>query len=138
MPISNDDSMKTPPTSTVRRLLVVDDSPDAALMLSMLLQLMGHDVRVAHDGPSALEMAESFKPMMVFLDIGMPGMDGCEVAVRMRKLPGLESAVLAALTGWGQEEDRERTSQAGFDLHLVKPLDPKVLEGILRELPGDR
>lgn len=116
------------------RLLVVDDNRDAALSLSMLLRLQGHDVRVSHDGNSALAMAANFRPDMIFLDIGMPGMDGYEVARRIRKIPELEHVVLAALTGWGQLEDRRRTEAAGFDHHLVKPPEPKVIEGLLAEL----
>ncbi|MEX2173416.1 MAG: PAS domain S-box protein [Pirellulaceae bacterium] len=116
------------------RLLVVDDNQDAAISLAMLLRLQGHEVRVAHDGPAALEVATSYRPNMVFLDLGMPGMDGYEVARRLRGSPGLEKTVLAALTGWGQQEDRRRTAAAGFDHHLVKPLEPKALESLLAEL----
>ena len=101
----------------------------------MLLRLQGHQVRVAHDGPAALEMVEVYRPEMVFLDIGMPGMDGYEVARRLRRQPGLESVQLAALTGWGQQEDRRRTAEAGFDHHLVKPVEPAALEGLLARLP---
>jgi signal transduction histidine kinase/CheY-like chemotaxis protein len=117
-----------------RQLLVVDDNKDAAVSLAMLLRLQGHEVRVAHDGPSALELATSYHPDMVFLDIGMPGMDGYEVARRLRQQPGLENTVLAALTGWGQQEDRRRSKEAGFNHHLVKPLEPKTLEELLVEL----
>src|SRR5688572_21173511 len=100
----------------------------------MLLKLQGHEVRVAHSGPAALEMAKGYFPHAVFLDIGMPGMDGYEVARRMRQQPGLENVVLAALTGWGQEEDRRRTTDAGFNYHLVKPPEPKAVENVLAEL----
>jgi PAS domain S-box-containing protein len=116
------------------RVLVVDDNRDAADSLALLLRLQGHEVRVAHDGPSALELAGSFRPALVFLDLGMPGMDGYEVARRLRKRPGLEKVVLAALTGWGQQEDRHRTAEAGFDRHLVKPPEPKELENLLASL----
>jgi CheY-like chemotaxis protein len=109
----------------------VDDNRDAAVSLATLLRLQGHDVRIAHDGPSALGIASSFLPNLVFLDLGMPEMDGYEVARRMRQHPGLKNVVLAALTGWGQAEDRLRTAAAGFDHHLVKPPDPKTLEGVL-------
>ena len=91
----------------------------------MLLRLQGHEVRVAYSGMAALEMTKTYTPDVVFLDIGMPGMDGYEVARRMRQQPGLEKVVLAALTGWGQQEDRRRTAEAGFDHHLVKPPEPK-------------
>jgi PAS domain S-box-containing protein len=116
------------------RLLVVDDNRDAALTLAMLLRLQGHVVEVAHDGPSALELATSIRPALVFLDIGMPGMDGYEVAHRLRKSPGLEKTVLVALTGWGQEEDRRRTAEAGFDHHLVKPAELRTVAGLLASL----
>lgn len=123
-----------PTASSDHRLLVVDDNEDAAVSLAMLLRLRGHEVRIAHDGPSALAMAKTYLPNLVFLDIGMPGMDGYEVARQMRQHPGLESVVLAALTGWGQQEDRLRTAEAGFDCHLVKPPEPKALESLLDEL----
>jgi PAS domain S-box-containing protein len=116
------------------RLLVVDDNHDAADSLAMMLRLQGHEVRVAHSGPAALEAVEDYAPDVVFLDIGMPGMDGHEVARRMRRQPGLEKVVLAALTGWGQQEDRRRTTEAGFDHHLVKPPEPKAVESVLAQL----
>ena len=116
------------------RLLVVDDNQDAAISLAMLLQLNGHDVRVAHDGATALEMAAEYRPAMIFLDIGMPGMDGYEVARRIRNTPGLEQTVLAALTGWGQQEDFRRTTEAGFDHHLIKPPEAEVVERLLLSL----
>jgi|GEM_PF-209352 len=113
------------------RLLVVDDNQDAGVSLAMLLKLQGHEVRVAHSGPAAMEMMKGYVPHAVFLDIGMPGMDGYEVARWLRQQPGLENVVLAALTGWGQQEDRRRTSAAGFDYHLVKPPEPKAIEEVL-------
>jgi PAS domain S-box-containing protein len=116
------------------RLLVVDDNQDAARSLAMLLRLRGHEVRIAHDGASALAIATSYHPKVVFMDIGMPGMDGYEVARRLREHQGLKSVVLAALTGWGQQEDRRRTAEAGFDYHLVKPADAKTLEDLLDAL----
>jgi len=123
-----------PAAHSGHRLLVVDDNRDAADSLAMLLELQGHEVRVAHSGSAALEMTEAYTPDVVFLDIGMPGMDGYEVARRLRRQPGLEEVVLAALTGWGQQEDRRRTADAGFDHHLVKPPDPKAVESVLAEL----
>ncbi|MGN6547095.1 MAG: PAS domain S-box protein [Aureliella sp.] len=125
-----------PAASGRHRLLVVDDNQDAAISLSILLRMQGHDVRVAHDGPSALKIAKEFRPDLIFLDIGMPGMDGHEVAYRVRTTPGLERTVLAALTGWGQEEDRRRTAEAGFDYHLVKPPEPQALQRLLASLSG--
>jgi PAS domain S-box-containing protein len=123
-----------PAPGSGHRVLIVDDNHDAAISFSMLLRLRGHDVQVAHDGPSALKVATTFRPKMIFLDLGMPGMDGYEVARRVRKAPGLEKTVLAALTGWGQQEDRRRTTEAGFDHHLVKPPEPKAVEKLLADL----
>jgi PAS domain S-box-containing protein len=119
------------------RLLVVDDNDDAATSLAMLLRLRGHDVRIANDGRSALEMALAEVPDVVFLDIGMPEMDGCEVARLMREQSRLSGVVLAALTGWGQQEDRRRTAEAGFDHHLVKPIEPELLEQLLAKARRD-
>ncbi|HVX12382.1 MAG TPA: PAS domain S-box protein [Pirellulales bacterium] len=116
------------------RLLIVDDNHDAANSLGTLLQLQGHHVRIAYSGMATLEIAKEFIPDAVLLDIGMPGMDGYEVAMRLRELPALQNTMLIALTGWGQQEDRRRSAEAGFDRHLVKPLDVKVLHGLLEEL----
>ena len=99
----------------------MDDNAPAADTLAMVLRLEGHEVTVAHDGSSALEQAAAAPPEMALLDLGMPKMDGCELARRFRASPALHNVVLVALTGWGQEEDRRRTKEAGFDLHLVKP-----------------
>ncbi len=120
-----------PPTSPRRRVLVVDDNKDVAQSLAMLLELPGHEVFVAHDGLGALEAAERCQPEVVLLDISLPGMDGYEVARRMRRLPGLKGAVLVALTGWGQEDDRRRSVEAGFDEHMVKPVSLATLQGLL-------
>jgi CheY-like chemotaxis protein len=116
------------------RLLVVDDNHDAAISLATLLRLQGHNVQIAYDGPTALKVAVAIHPDLVFLDLGMPGMDGYEVARRVRQTPGLEHVVLAALTGWGQPEDRRRTADAGFDHHLVKPLDQEQVDNLLASL----
>ena len=114
------------------RVLVVEDNVDGARSLGLLLRLDGHEVRAVHDGPAALVEAAAFRPEVVLLDIGLPrGMDGYEVARRLRQLPGNESAFLVALTGFGQEEDRQRSSAAGFDAHLVKPVNPEVLHDLL-------
>jgi PAS domain S-box-containing protein len=110
-----------------RRILIVDDNADSLEPLERILGLMGHDVRCALDGRSALDIAERFHPELAVLDIGLPGMDGYEVARRMRGLPGLESTVLVALTGYGQHEDRERARAAGFDHHLLKPAMPEAV-----------
>ena len=122
------------PPRSGKRLLVVDDNKDAADSLAMLLRLQGHEVRVAYSGTAAVEMTKTYMPDVVFLDIGMPGMDGYEAARRIREQPGLGKTVLAALTGWGQQEDRRRTAEAGFDHHLVKPPEPKLLEELLADL----
>jgi CheY-like chemotaxis protein len=114
-----------------RRIVVVDDNVDAAESLAMLLRLEGHDVRVAHDGPTALSAVEADPPDLVFLDIGMPVMNGYDVAQWLRQQPGLENLVLVAMTGWGQEEDRRRSKEAGFDHHLVKPVEPEALHKLL-------
>jgi signal transduction histidine kinase len=106
-----------------RRILIVDDNHDALESLATLLNLAGHDARSAADGPTALETAPSFQPEIAVLDIGMPGMDGYELARRMRATPWGKGLVLIALTGWGQDSDRRRSSEAGFDSHWVKPLD---------------
>jgi PAS domain S-box-containing protein len=117
-----------------RRILVVDDNEDAAKSLARLLtRFHGHDVRIAHDGPTALEAAEEFRPEIILLDIGLPGMDGNEVARSIRSLPWGDKVVIIALTGWGQEDDRRRSSEAGFDNHVVKPVDPTLLEQILAD-----
>jgi CheY-like chemotaxis protein/two-component sensor histidine kinase len=116
---------------TGRRILVVDDNVDAAESLAMLLRLEGHDVRVAHDGPAALAAVEADPPELVFLDIGMPVMNGYDVARQLRQRPGPENLILVAMTGWGQEEDRRRSREAGFDHHLVKPAEPAALRQLL-------
>ncbi len=110
-----------------RRVLVVDDNADAALTLQMLLRSLGHQTHVVHDGHAALEAARLFRPEVVLLDIGMPGLDGYEVARRLRAMKGERPLRIVAVTGWGTEADRRRSQEAGFDLHLVKPLDTEEL-----------
>ena len=110
------------------RILVVDDNRDAAESLQMLLSMEGHVVQIAHDGAAALATALSHKPDVVLLDLGLPGMDGYQVARRLRELEGLARVFLVAMTGYGQEEDRRRTEAAGFDHHVVKPADPVALQ----------
>ncbi|HEX4268065.1 MAG TPA: response regulator [Steroidobacteraceae bacterium] len=117
-----------------RRLLVVDDNRDAAESMSMLLQMWGHEVAFAYDGPSALETAQQWRPEAVFLDIGLPGMDGYEVAARLRALPQAKGAVLIAITGYGQDDDRLRSRRAGIDHHLVKPVAPDALRDLIDSL----
>jgi CheY-like chemotaxis protein len=115
---------KSPP----RRVLIVDDNEDAANSLAMLLKLGGHETASVYTAADALTRAPTFKPDVVLLDIGLPGMDGYEVAQQMRELPGLRDIRLVAVTGYGRSEDRIRAREAGFDDHLVKPVDYAVLE----------
>jgi signal transduction histidine kinase/DNA-binding response OmpR family regulator len=118
------------------RILVVDDNRDSALSLAMLLQLAGNEVETAHDGPDALQAAGRFHPDVALLDIGLPRMDGYELARRLRRLPGLKRVRLAALTGYGSEEDRRRSREAGFNYHLVKPIEMETLQTLLANLPA--
>jgi PAS domain S-box-containing protein len=113
------------------RLLVVDDNKDAANSVGMLLQTMGFDVRIDYSGSAAIESAIEFQPHAVFLDIGMPGMDGYEVARRFRQHPQLKDIRLAALTGYGHDSDHHKSQQAGFDIHLIKPIDSSVIREFL-------
>ncbi|MBA4020419.1 MAG: hypothetical protein C0483_24930 [Pirellula sp.] len=117
------------------RILVVDDNREAAETFAAVLRHSGHEVRVAHDGAQAVKLAESVRPDVVFMDLGMPHLNGYEAAEQIRKAPWGENIVLAALTGWGQEEDRRRTTSAGFDFHLTKPAEPSA---VLRILQGVR
>jgi CheY-like chemotaxis protein/anti-sigma regulatory factor (Ser/Thr protein kinase) len=116
------------------RILIVDDNRDAADSLGMLLKYLGADVTTVHDGPAALEALGSYRPSVMLLDIGMPGMDGYELARRTRQQPEGRQVTLIALTGWGQEEDRRRSREAGIDYHLVKPVDPAALQAMLAAL----
>jgi CheY-like chemotaxis protein len=108
-------------TARTFRVLIVDDNIDAAQTLSALLEIAGHQTMVAHDGHQGLRFTEQFNPEVIFLDIGMPGMNGYEVARAVRKAPGRKSVSIVALTGWGTEQDRELSKEAGFDAHLTKP-----------------
>ena len=114
-----------------RRILVVDDNVDGATMLAMMLSFSGHDTQCTFSGPKALEIAVEFNPDVIFLDIGLPGMDGYEVAQRIRANPQLKDIVLVALTGWGSEADRLRSKNAGFDEHLTKPVEPAAFDELL-------
>ncbi len=116
------------------RILVVDDNRDAAETLTILLERMGHEVRRVYDGKSALESMRIWRPSVVFLDIGMPGMDGNEVARRARQQFPDEDTTLVALTGWGQDDDRRRSKEAGFDHHLVKPVELDDLKSLLADI----
>jgi CheY-like chemotaxis protein len=119
------------PTSPRPRVLVVDDNNDAAEMLAEALAVLGCETEVAYDGPSALEAAKRFRPRVVFLDIGLPVMDGYEVARRMRRDSGLLPLRLVAVTGYGQASDRRKARDAGFDEHVVKPIDLDALPDLL-------
>jgi CheY-like chemotaxis protein len=111
----------------------VDDNRDVADSCALLLALTGHDVRAVYDGPTALAEAQAFRPDVVLLDLGMPGMDGFEVARRLRQQPDLKDVALVAMTGWGQEDDRRRTREAGFTQHLTKPVEPETLKEVLAQ-----
>jgi CheY-like chemotaxis protein len=122
---------KAPP----RRVLIVDDNEDAANSLAMILKLGGHETASVYTAVDALQRAADFRPDVVLLDIGLPGMDGYEVAQKMRELPGLRDIRLVAVTGYGRSDDRLRARDAGFDDHLTKPVEFAVLE---RTLAGIR
>lgn len=124
-------SEEAKPTGPSLRMLVVDDNVDAAESLAMLMRASGHDVRTAHDGPTALDLALDYRPNVVLLDIGLPGLDGYEVAKRMRQQPVHQNVVVVAMTGYGKESDRKRAQDAGFDHHLVKPARFEQLQKIL-------
>jgi PAS domain S-box-containing protein len=118
-----------------RRVLVVDDNRDSAESLAMLLSLEGHQTHTAHDGEEAVREAERWGPDVVLLDIGLPRLNGYDAGRRIRDLPGGKAMTLIALTGWGQDEDRRQSTDAGFDGHLVKPVDPDVLQALLARSP---
>ena len=127
----------SPNPAVSRRILVVDDNEDSADALTVLLRLQGHLVESANDGPRALEAAERFQPDVILLDIGMPGMNGYEVCREIRQQPWGAAILLIAQTGWGKDQDRQRTKEAGFDGHLTKPIDHERLEEILADLSVD-
>jgi len=135
---SSNGALKALEPNPTRRVLVVDDNVDAAETLGLVLRFSGHDVRWVNNGPIALEVAEEFLPEAMLLDIGLPGMDGYEVARLVRQLPGLENILLVALTGYGGEEDRRRALEADFDAHLVKPVDADDLPRVLAHIPQKR
>lgn len=114
-----------------RRVLIVDDNHDAAESTALIVGAAGHTVEIAYDGPKALSIAASFKPEVTLLDIGLPGMDGYELAKRLRQLPGMEQALLVAISGYGTEDDRRASEEAGLDCHLIKPVDPDALTRLL-------
>jgi CheY-like chemotaxis protein len=118
----------------VHRILVVDDNLDAARSLAMLLKAAGHQVHTAHTGPTALETASTYRPAVVLLDIGLPEMNGYEVARRIREQPWGRDIVLIAVTGWGQPMDRQQAMEAGFNHHLTKPVELATLTDLLGRL----
>jgi signal transduction histidine kinase/DNA-binding response OmpR family regulator len=121
----------TSPAAAAKRVLIVDDNIDAAETLAMMLELLGQQTRQAHEGNGALKAAQEYNPDVIFMDIGLPGLSGHEVVMRMRRELGMTDAYIIALSGYGTEEDRRKSFHAGFDTHLVKPLDPSALPGIL-------
>ena len=125
-PVSDD-----PTATTGRRVLVVEDNPDGLETLVALLEMLGHEVRGAPDGRAAVEAAADFRPQVILLDLGLPGMDGYEVARTLRQDERHSDVFIAALTGWGAEGDRRRTAEAGFDAHLTKPVEMPALEAVL-------
>jgi CheY-like chemotaxis protein len=121
-----------------RRVLIVDDNHDSADSLAMLMQITGNKTYMAHDGLKAVEAIEKYRPEVVLLDIGLPGLDGHEVCRRVREQPWGKDIVVIALTGWGQEDDRRKSEEAGFDGHLVKPVDYDQLLELLASLTNER
>lgn len=116
------------------RIVVADDNADSAASLAMMLRLLGHEVQTAYDGQQAVEVAATFLPDVMLLDIGMPIMDGYEAARQVRKNLELSNVMLVALTGWGQEDDKRRAEEAGFHHHVTKPIDLAALRAILEPL----
>jgi CheY-like chemotaxis protein len=121
-----------------RRIVIVDDLKDSADSLAMFLKVMGHEVHIAYDGEDAILAAERLTPDVVLLDLGMPKMNGYEACRRIRQQPWGRRMLLVAMTGWGQEDDRRRTLEAGFDHHLVKPVEPREILRLLASLSEER
>ena len=144
LPIMADVQSVAPPTAhdapspavVARRILVVDDNVDAATSLAMLLTLSGHVTHLAHDGVDAVGQSALFKPDLVLMDIGLPQLNGYEAARQIREQPGGEHIGLVALTGWGQEQDRQKSRDAGFNAHMVKPVALDALLALIASLPA--
>jgi CheY-like chemotaxis protein len=119
------------PGGEKRRVLVVDDNPDAANTIAQAFRISGHEVRIAHNGVEAIKLASKYRPHAIFMDIGLPDMDGCDAAAKMRERPEFDNVLLVALSGYGREQDIQRSRQAGFDEHLVKPSRWRQLEAAL-------
>jgi CheY-like chemotaxis protein len=142
LPLANEVSGQPPPPTpeaglagrSVKRVLVVDDNPDVAELLALELQMAGHEVVTAHDGQAALHAAAAFRPDVVLLDLGLPVMDGYEVARQLRQVPELAGIAIVAVTGYGGEQDRQRSWEVGIDHHLVKPLEAGAIERLFGEL----
>jgi DNA-binding response OmpR family regulator len=129
--------MESAASPAERRVLVVDDNEDAADSLATLLGVMQYQVRVAYDGPEAIEAADEFEPAVALLDIGLPKLSGYDIARHIRRTRG-ENVLLVAITGWGQEEDRRKAREAGFDHHFTKPADFEVLVELIEQELGHR
>jgi CheY-like chemotaxis protein len=146
LPIATSSSDTTPaipvstsvPVAGFMRILVVDDNVDTAESMTMLVEMLGHTVKTEHDGHSALRTAFEFRPDVVLLDIGLPGLNGYEVASRIRQQPSLNNTLLVAITGYGHESDRQIALKAGIDHHLVKPVDFERVRRILLAAAEDR
>ena len=134
VPVREDQSQGSKKAESWRRVLIVDDNEDLANSLAEILNMNGHQTWVAYDGFRAIEIAKATELDVVLMDLGMPGLNGIETAKRIRALPGCDRLPVAAITGWGQESDRARTREAGFNWHLVKPIDPELLNRIVATL----
>lgn len=134
LPVASPDTAKKVPL-VKRRILIIEDNVDSAKTTQTLLEILGHKVQVAFDGQSGIKMARTFKPEIVFLDIGLPVMDGYEVTRHLRELPETKNALLIALSGYGQAEDRRKSKAAGIDHHLVKPADTDKLQALINNGP---
>ena len=126
------------PAKSSHRILVVDDNRDGADSLTLTLQIMGNEVRTAYDGQEGMDTASEFRPGVLLLDIGLPKLNGYEVCRRIREQSWGKDVMLIAITGWGQDDDRRRSKEAGFDHHMVKPVDPQFLMKILAGLEAGR
>jgi CheY-like chemotaxis protein len=129
-----EDKPKVSATKSSYRVLIVDDNEASAKTLGWTLEMLGHDIRLAHEGNKAIETAKSYLPHVILLDIGLPGMNGYEICKVLRLFPELEKTVIVAQTGWGQKEHLLRSKEAGFNHHLVKPISIETLEKIFAEL----
>jgi CheY-like chemotaxis protein len=126
-----------PPKAHGSRVLIVDDNQDAAESIALFLQLEGHEVKSVHDPMAALSCVPVFMPQVVLLDIGLPMLDGYEVARRMRQMPATRDALIVAVSGYGQAEDKQRAMEAGFDDHFIKPTDPHRLVDLIAQWQRD-